>query len=422
MEKTRFKSIKTKLLLAFLSLSLIPLIALGLSGIIEVTTMGGGVSNQVSTELTEKAKVELDNVAANTSDKVGLHTRQYENDISAMAKFPEIESAFKARTQGGNWVDSPARGAVIDYTLSVLSSRPDMTLVRLSYQDGTTIAKVFEGKSHLIDKKTGKIEYRGDKYWFTNAMDPNKVKSGSNFVSSINMGRTTNKPEIHYASPVFVDNQRVGLVVIAFAGEAITKAVADTKFGKSGFAFMVDKSYETMEGKPVKEGVYVYHPKYKACDEENPGTIVDVDKLKGDSGFVSFNDEGKEWTAAYHRVPVDGRDWYVFAALPKAEIVESVNTIENGIQASVADLNRNFLLLLLFSAIIVFAAALIISSQITKPIAHLTEVAEKVSMGNTNVEVDVDSNDEIGGLADSFRRMVVSIKILMGADDVDKSA
>jgi signal transduction histidine kinase len=53
-------------------------------------------------------------------------------------------------------------------------------------------------------------------------------------------------------------------------------------------------------------------------------------------------------------------------------------------------------------------AAFYFSRSITSPITRLREGAEKVSTGQHNVEIVVDSPDEIANLADSFNRMVVA--------------
>ena len=56
------------------------------------------------------------------------------------------------------------------------------------------------------------------------------------------------------------------------------------------------------------------------------------------------------------------------------------------------------------------------SLTIIRDIKKLRRVAEKISMGDTNVAVDVHRRDEIGDLASSFGRMVASLKIMMAVD------
>lgn len=56
------------------------------------------------------------------------------------------------------------------------------------------------------------------------------------------------------------------------------------------------------------------------------------------------------------------------------------------------------------------------SRTIIRDINLLNEGAEKISMGDTDVTINVRRSDEIGDLADSFSRMVASLKILMATD------
>jgi HAMP domain-containing protein len=62
------------------------------------------------------------------------------------------------------------------------------------------------------------------------------------------------------------------------------------------------------------------------------------------------------------------------------------------------------------------------AGTITRPLMHLRNVADRVSTGDMqDVEVNINSKDEIGDLADAFRRMVASIRFLMmSGDDEEK--
>ncbi|HEY3375184.1 MAG TPA: HAMP domain-containing protein [Candidatus Aquicultor sp.] len=415
MKEKRTYSIRTKLLIASIVLSLVPLAILGLTGTANVKGMGNQVSKQVSNEVATQAKSQLLSESKNTTDQVKLLHEQYKNDISTLNNFPGKEAVFAARMAGGNWKTSPAKTTAEKYFEKFW--RPDMSMVRFFYKDGFNITKIEGGKA----SQEGNT-FKGDTVWFMTPMNAKLVPDNSIYISALNISGSTGEAEIRYSMPVTINGQRVGLTQINFMGNAITKVVADTKFGKSGYAFMIDKKYQETDGTVLPKGVYLYHPKYMVCDEKHPGTVIPDNQLTGDHGFVTFNDRGQEWTAAYTKVPVPGQEWYVVSALPTAEIMQSANTVSTGISSSVASLYNNFWMLVLISIVIVTVAALWISSQITKPVKHLTEVAEKISMGDTNVTVDVDSNDEIGVLAKAFDRMVISIKFLMSSEDVDKSA
>ena len=65
-----------------------------------------------------------------------------------------------------------------------------------------------------------------------------------------------------------------------------------------------------------------------------------------------------------------------------------------------------------FTAIIIG----VLSRTMIRDIKLLNESAEKISTGDVNVQVSVDRSDEIGELAQSFSRMVSSLKIMMLED------
>ena len=54
--------------------------------------------------------------------------------------------------------------------------------------------------------------------------------------------------------------------------------------------------------------------------------------------------------------------------------------------------------------------AVFFSQRITRPLLHLTEVADRISMGELGAKIEVKTKDEIGVLADALRRMQISLK------------
>ncbi|AKN34149.1 chemotaxis protein [Clostridium carboxidivorans P7] len=54
-----------------------------------------------------------------------------------------------------------------------------------------------------------------------------------------------------------------------------------------------------------------------------------------------------------------------------------------------------------------------ISNIISKPIKKLLKSADNISEGNLNIDIDIDSKDEVGNLAQSFKKMIMVIKSLV---------
>ncbi len=69
--------------------------------------------------------------------------------------------------------------------------------------------------------------------------------------------------------------------------------------------------------------------------------------------------------------------------------------------------------LLAFGMVLSVALGLIISATINRPIKTLMVAADKISKGDLDVDIDINSKDEIGILADSFKRMSETINDVM---------
>ncbi len=83
------------------------------------------------------------------------------------------------------------------------------------------------------------------------------------------------------------------------------------------------------------------------------------------------------------------------------------------LQPSVAQTNSNLIVVgvvLIFSALI----ALYASAQLSRPILQLTAAAERVAAGDLNVEAVVETQDEIGTLANTFNSMTGQLRQTLG--------
>ncbi|KCZ72589.1 HAMP domain [Candidatus Methanoperedens nitroreducens] len=64
------------------------------------------------------------------------------------------------------------------------------------------------------------------------------------------------------------------------------------------------------------------------------------------------------------------------------------------------------------SMIVSLILAIFLANRLTNPLRSLTDVANKVSRGEIDAKISVASKDEIGELAESFKRMVNAFKIM----------
>ena len=76
----------------------------------------------------------------------------------------------------------------------------------------------------------------------------------------------------------------------------------------------------------------------------------------------------------------------------------------------VAKLRNRILIISLAIAILVTLIGLYISRSISRPLAKLRDAAAEIGKGNLNARIEIKSNDEIGQLAASFRKMIEALK------------
>lgn len=77
--------------------------------------------------------------------------------------------------------------------------------------------------------------------------------------------------------------------------------------------------------------------------------------------------------------------------------------------SAAADFYRSFAAAL-GGVVLALALAVFIASTITRPIRQLAEVADRMSLGDLDVEIDVQATNEVGQLAESLRRMQASLR------------
>ncbi|MHC1776183.1 MAG: histidine kinase [Lentimicrobium sp.] len=119
--------------------------------------------------------------------------------------------------------------------------------------------------------------------------------------------------------------------------------------------------------------------------------------LKDEEGVMQAYDyRGIAVLSSFGRIKTEGLDWVIVAELDYEEATSSIYSIRN-----------NILLLTVFMALLFFIISYIISSKITRPIKQLKNAAVELGEGRLSSLVGIESNDEIGELAEAFNSMAV---------------
>jgi methyl-accepting chemotaxis protein len=207
------------------------------------------------------------------------------------------------------------------------------------------------------------------------------------------IGKTSKKPALILAVPITSDNQLVGVLAAAMTVDELSKYIATWKRGESGYAFLVDE-----KGKVVAHQVKAYVEKQKNLN--NHPLIAAFRKSGGKSLSAHFTNA--DGNPGYGHVKEIARGWTIALQQEDAEVLASLKRVQ-----------RLAFILLVVTVLIVSLIAWVSARAIVKPIMKLTEVADRMSLGDLNMQINIPSRDEIGLLAQAIKRMQTSLRLAM---------
>lgn len=209
-----------------------------------------------------------------------------------------------------------------------------------------------------------------------------------------------------------------------------------------GFAFLLDENGEAVVYPGIEEeeselgeiGRETFDDVNLVEDEDVDPELQEVatDMVENREGLhvVNFGDE--QYYVSYG--PMRNNDWSVGIARPVQEIEGPIGTIEEFIESNSDEMNHligqeyeslssgiteqvnrertNYIIMLGAFMILAVLVSFYFSKKITEPIMKLKDKAESISKGEVSEDIDIDTDDEIEELGDSFNRLMRTIKVL----------
>lgn len=134
-------------------------------------------------------------------------------------------------------------------------------------------------------------------------------------------------------------------------------------------------------------------------DVLQPGAPL-LDKLSSGRGDLTYEVNGQRYLTLYNRM--ENTDWKVVAMIPESKVSEEFRGIK-------------MTMLVILTAIMLLGLTALIGFHYTiiRPILRLKKETSKVTYGDFNARVPVNSNDEISELNRKFNEMVATIQQLI---------
>ena len=235
-------------------------------------------------------------------------------------------------------------------------------------------------------------------------------------------------PSAFLATPVFEENELIGVLIIQIPLEEVNNVMTSDKqwikdgMGKTGESYIVsDDRFVRSTSRFLLEDPQGYFKALKDAgySEEvietihKTGTPVLNQKIETESVTLAVSGASEvRITKDYRGVPVlsafcplsiPGVTWVMLVEIDLDEVFEPIVSLRN-------------MILAIGLGVIILASliAIFIATSIAKPIISLTQKIGQVSDGDLTIEVESSSTDEIGNALNSLRLMVAKLKEVIG--------
>lgn len=372
------KSIKWKLVVFLLIFTTILLSASGLI-----------ISSTVNSRFTADKKNILLETSGGVSNKADLFFNRYVTIVEQMAKDKNIQDYLSLTKEGDieRLTEIEGYDVVIDTLLDSQTIEKDIILSTwIAEDDPSENINCFAGASD----DTYDIKTRG--YHKT-------ITDGVIHISEPYLDYTTNSMAISITAPVYAEGSVVGLTGIDISIAALSKVVGDYKLGETGHFMLL-----------TKNGAVVYHQ-----DEDNllkPVTDIGLssnilDAINSPDGdVVEYTYKDNKYLG--NSISVGATGWKIVSGLPENEFYKDIKQLTGLI-----------FIIYLFSFIVLAATMYVVVGIVTRPIKKVTEVTNKMANGELDVDIDINSNDEIGELSKSIGKLADRLKKYI--DYIDES-
>ena len=199
-----------------------------------------------------------------------------------------------------------------------------------------------------------------------------------------------------YVVPVVVDGESVALFGMDLELSELSKNLNDMVLYDTGYLYMIDQNHN-----------FIVHPRFEMGTNlgEYPGGAASVELIKASaSGSDIVDVDGSKIITAFSHLD---NGWSISSRIPLREVTALVHSLISMIVG-----------IAVVALVIGIVIAIIIGRSISKPIKLVTQIMDKVSVGDYTEKAEVETFDETKQLANGLNDMIDStsslIKITQG--------
>ncbi len=304
-------------------------------------------------------------------------------DMETISSLPILEDYNIARSFRLNAETKFNYDNIVRLFKDFIDRTPYYYQIRYLDHNGTELIKV--GRQGEMKK----LYKQGNKDFFHHSK---KLAGKEIFVSDIVKPATDIGYVIHWARAVFSSwREPSGVIVIDLDFEKILNIVNSIRIGENGYAFMVDQL-----------GRNIAHPRFDPyrynLNNYSEPSLKDlvIEMMSGSSQWKTYSFEGEEKVAAF--APIPNMNWSLAVSIPVGESQQEVRAIQMQVIQVVG-----------ITLILTALGVIVLSYYLLRPIRNLVTATNRISEGDLQQEIPIQSHDELGDLTHSFNRMVKNL-------------
>lgn len=388
-------SIRNKILLAIVLITLPPLVAIGLYG-----------GNRIEEALEAHGLNAVETRARQLTAQIEGQISFTEGDLLLLANAPTVSQYLLARDSGDSRLVDAAGGNLTQSFARLSEIRGSYHQIRFIDADGTERIRVARDGGESFTVSPGMLARESGDAFYAEAL---KAPRGKVLVSALGLTRNKGKveeparPELRYATPIFDGNsKRRGVLSVHVSAAPLLSVVAEASKSGGTVYFLTE------------DGSYASHPEA----EKRWGSETDLGtgaNLASDFPALGsrvlantevLRDEVDDRFALAKPVGVPGSSGRLLGHL-----LITVPTEE--LYASASDFRSFFNMLTLAAFVAVLILGSVVAHFVTRPIIDLTQAADRMSRGDLEAPIVATSADETKTLAESMERLRKSMKVVL---------
>ncbi len=213
-----------------------------------------------------------------------------------------------------------------------------------------------------------------------------------------------------------------GLPKTRFNNDPEFRDIAVQKVGKTGYTALYERPGQDGVWRTwahVNENIIGIDMKdlQEPLGKSFPGfwkVYTGVKKGKESSGYYTWQDKDGEFHDKFMVcTPIQGTPYVIAATTYLYEFTRPMTRLANEARIQTRK-TQNFLLIIIAGTLVLIGVLVsLYGHALTQRIKALTDAAERISVGELDMEIDIKSNDEIGDLGEAISRMQDSIRLSM---------